>query len=112
LYALASGVEGIASVRDGALFYILVLDSERMVTHVKGFSAETEAIEEYGNFEQQALGKPHIQTVLVSADSVESLRTAYPNYYMDARVFVRFVQGMLIGRPQRNGLTEVPILEV
>jgi hypothetical protein len=39
--------------------------------------------------------KPEVQTVLVSVDSVEHLRKAYPNYFLDISEFVSVLKKIL-----------------
>jgi hypothetical protein len=46
------------------------------------------ATEEYMALERQYEGKEDAQAVLVAAESLKSLRRAYPNYYLDTQVFL------------------------
>jgi hypothetical protein len=40
------------------------------------------------SLEKEAVGKPDVDVVLVSVDNLKLLRQAYPNYYLDTKVFV------------------------
>jgi len=71
--------------------FLLVLDVKERTISVKGFRQNElpEASEEYLQAEEQNKDKPQLQTVLVSVDSLEALRTAYPNYYLDTTAFIQ-----------------------
>lgn len=43
---------------------------------------------EYLEVEKESMGAAGVDAVLVSVDTVKQLRTAYPNYYLDTRLFV------------------------
>jgi hypothetical protein len=75
--------------------YILTLDSNKRVTLITRFPSNKEAERRLLELEKENLEKPHIQTVMASADSVVALRTAYPNYYMDTGMFIRFVDRLI-----------------
>ena len=44
------------------------------------------------SIEKVNISNPGIQAVLVSVDSVAGLRSAYPNYYLDTRAFLKVVR--------------------
>jgi hypothetical protein len=46
------------------------------------------AYEMYLRIEKATEKRPEIQAVLVSVESVEALRAAYPNYYLDTGAFI------------------------
>jgi len=46
------------------------------------------AYEMYLRIEKETEKHPEIQAVLVSVESLEALRAAYPNYYLDTGAFV------------------------
>lgn len=80
--------------------YLMVLDSRLRSTRVITFAPEDlrQAQEEYLELEKENNEKPWIQTVLVSVDSIASLRRAYPNYYLDSVAFSKAVE-QAIGEP-------------
>lgn len=47
---------------------------------------------EYMKAEKRASDGEHIQVVLVSAGSIDSLRRAYPNYFLDTHDFLRHLK--------------------
>jgi ppGpp synthetase/RelA/SpoT-type nucleotidyltranferase len=77
--------------------YLLVLNSESKTVQVTGFNASqtTDATEEYLKLETASLKKPEVQAVLVSVDSVQRLRSAYPNFYLDTRAFLKLVRDFI-----------------
>jgi hypothetical protein len=75
--------------------YILILDSEKKVTRAQAYASNKTAQEKYLEIEKENIDKPHIQTVMASSDSVQALRKAYPNYYLDTHKFVQFVNGLI-----------------
>jgi len=74
--------------------YLLVLDSSKMTLNWKAYQRNElpMAAEEYAKAEKENTGKPEIQTVLVSVDSVKDLFRAYPNYSFDTAFFIETVK--------------------
>ena len=74
----------------GAVTYLLVMDPEQGTTVVTGFGPKdfASANAEYLKVERAIRNKPGPQAVLVSVDSMDALRRAYPNYYLDTSAFV------------------------
>ncbi len=83
----------------GASSFLLLLDTQANTMHVKGFSDENiaRASDEYITAEKGIKHKPSSQAVLVSVQSVQSLRAAFPNYFADTRVFVEAVNRAISG---------------
>jgi ppGpp synthetase/RelA/SpoT-type nucleotidyltranferase len=80
----------------GVVAYILILDTDAKTTGAEGFVSFQDASDRYLEMERENLNKPHMQTVLVSVDSLASLKKAYPSYYLDAEAFTQLI-GHLIG---------------
>lgn len=78
----------------GAHFYLLTLDARAGRLTVQGFRADemAQANERYLTVEKEITETPGADAVLVSVDSVEALRRAYPNYYADTQVFIDAVK--------------------
>ncbi|HEX6770484.1 MAG TPA: hypothetical protein VF126_00565 [Acidobacteriaceae bacterium] len=76
--------------------FLLVLDPDEFTVTVSGYSRDQliEANEEYAKIEKES---PQFQSVLVSADSLNALRLAYPNYFLDTAEFLRVVHAALGG---------------
>ena len=70
--------------------YLLRLDPINRTLDVKKFSEDNllQAQEEYIQAEKEAGNDPRVQIVLVSVDSLDALRSAYPNYYVDTEAFI------------------------
>lgn len=70
--------------------FLLVLDSDARTGSTSSFPRgdSRRAFEEYFKTERQFRGKPNVQVVLVSVESIDELREAYPNYYADTGVFL------------------------
>lgn len=75
-----------------AVAFLVVLDLKAWTLNTTGFKQEesVKASEAYLAIEKKA--NPDVQAVLVSLDSVHAMRTAYPNYYLDASEFIRALE--------------------
>ena len=76
-----------------AHYYLLELDPIRRRVVVRPYS-QTQiltASEDYLTLEQRIINDSK-DAVLVSADSVESLKLAYPNYYLDTEYFLQLLR--------------------
>lgn len=81
----------------GAFYYLIELDvKERSVT-VEGFqkSEEAQASEKYLELERRISDSPESNAVLVSVDNLSELRAAYPNYFLDTKLFLGVLRGVL-----------------
>jgi ppGpp synthetase/RelA/SpoT-type nucleotidyltranferase len=74
--------------------FLLVLDAIKKTVQITAYNQSelTQASQQYLLVEQESASKPEIQAVLVSVDSVQTLRSAFPNYYLDTRGFLDAVQ--------------------
>ncbi len=74
--------------------FLLLLDTDANTMQVKGFSDENiaRASDEYVQAEQEIKDRPSSQAVLVSVQSVQGLRGAFPNYFADTHAFVKAVK--------------------
>lgn len=70
--------------------YLLELDTDKDQIFVTGFtdSERAKASDEYLEAERKIRDKPTAQAVLVSVESIQALRGAFPNYFADTRVFI------------------------
>jgi hypothetical protein len=95
-HGLSFGVKFLARKgRGSAIAHIILLNSDAKTIRVFDFSSNEEAAEKYIELEKENLGKPHIQSVLVSVDSLQALRSAYPSYYLDTTQFVKIVNDLI-----------------
>jgi hypothetical protein len=81
---------GIKADPDAVLF-LLILDTAKYEYTWQAFkrSQIKEAQRAYLNVEKRLESIPGSQAVLVSADSMEAVRAAYPNFYADTSAFIR-----------------------
>ena len=81
-------------------FFLLELDASEMTLEIRGYkgSEVSNAADDYlaaeKRFSAEGAGG---DAVLVSVDSLASLRRAYPNYYLDTNMFVELVEKALDG---------------
>lgn len=86
-----SAIEYIGEQKKAAFrYFILELRAGERVTAVHAFrDSELDlATRLYSKWEQERGVEEGYQVVLVSADSVTSLRAAYPNYFLDTKAFL------------------------
>lgn len=79
-----------------AHYFLLELRPSEGRVRVTGFGGAEldQATTAYLNVETSLQG-PGSEAVLVSVDSVESLRRAYPNYFLDTKVFLEAMRAAL-----------------
>ena len=96
LMGITATVDSLKAEPD-AQAYLLVLDAEQRFLQVKSYKANelANANEEYLLVEQQYADNPKVQAVLVSVDSLASLQSAYPNYYLDTGEFLTVVNQVI-----------------
>ena len=78
---------------EGAHYFLLKLEPKANRIMVTGFkSAELAAAQErYKEVEREISGAAGDDVVLVSTSSMEALRRAYPNYFLDTHAFIHAV---------------------
>lgn len=78
-------------------FYLLELDTvlERLNISAYSKNKEKEAMLAYSNAEKKIYNKKEYDVVLVSADNVKSLKKAYPNYFLDTKEFLKYLNIIL-----------------
>jgi len=83
----------------GADLFLIATNPARKTVEVTGFPLrESEkAMERYSDTERSFAGTAGAQVVLVSVDSLEKLRRAYPSYFLESRVFTRALKHALRG---------------
>jgi hypothetical protein len=71
------------------VLFLLILNTNEYTYKWKGFkrTQNKQAQREYLDVEKQRT--PGVQAVLVSADSLEAVRAAYPNFYADTTAFIQ-----------------------
>lgn len=76
-------------------YHVLLLDCNKSTLSTYHYSKDELAIatETYNHIE--ARNDPNINVVLVAADSLNTVREAYPNYFIDTTVFVRLARKVI-----------------
>ena len=71
--------------------FLLYLDATAGTLDINSYSADElqVASDDYLAAEKKAEKVPGAQAVLVSVDSLAALRSAYPNYFLDTRIFLQ-----------------------
>ena len=80
--------------RKSSGYHLVVLDSLKKKVFVRPYAFQEldRAMEDYANAEKRAIQGEKIEAVLVSAGPIDSLKRAYPNYFLDTHEFIRRVQ--------------------
>jgi hypothetical protein len=77
--------------------FLLELDVERRVLRVSSYANAAAAARDYAIVERRTENDSAIDVVLVSADSIASLKRAYPNYFLDTTAFLKSVEDAIQG---------------
>lgn len=90
LNAFAVAANAISSTNAGGNFHLIVLDAVERTVSVSSFGKRRldEANAAYAEAERRAAEHPDMQTVLVATSSIEALRRAFPNYFLDTKQFL------------------------
>ena len=90
LQSFAVAANAITSEKNGGNYHLIILDANDRTVSISSFGKKRleEANKEYAQAEKVALENTDVQVVLVATDSVDSLRRAYPNYFLDTKQFV------------------------
>jgi hypothetical protein len=79
----------------GAHFFLLSLTPGKLSIRSYKRDQLAKATADYLGLEKQGADNPGNQAVLVVADSLNALRRAYPNYYLDTQVFLQELQAAM-----------------
>lgn len=82
---------------EGDSHFLMVMDSAHGKADVVGFKQNDfeNANKQYQITDAKHRADPRIQVALVSVDSINHLRVAYPSYFMDSRNFVDIVRDQI-----------------
>jgi hypothetical protein len=85
-----AAIQTLSSGAKDAHYYLLKLDPAKQQVTVTGYAANEldKASREYLRVEKEIQAKGISDAVLVSVDSVDALRRAYPNYFLDTGLFI------------------------
>ncbi len=97
LRGFAIAANAISIDQRSASYHLIILDSGQKTVRVKPFAMNQleRATIEYAEAEARSKNGEPIEVVLVSAGPIESLRRAYPNYFLDTHDFIRRVEKII-----------------
>lgn len=80
-----------------AHLFLLELDTkiDNLVITSYSKSEQEKAIADYAHVEKKVYDKPDYDVVLVGADNIKSLKQAYPNYFLDTKEFLKFLEKII-----------------
>jgi hypothetical protein len=84
--------------RRGDKYFLLQLNTSAKTVSVRGYksSAFDKATSDYLLAEERSISNAHLtDAVLVSVDSLDNLRRAYPNYFLDTTLFINAMERAL-----------------
>lgn len=78
-------------------FFLLELDTiqEKLIISAYSKRQEEKAIDDYANAERKIYGRKEYDVVLVGADTTADLKKAYPNYFLDTKAFIFYLNKIL-----------------
>jgi len=78
-------------------FFLLELDTIQEKLTISSYSKRNEqkAISDYAQAEKRIYGRKEYDVVLVGADTTQDLKKAYPNYFLDTREFLKYLDKIL-----------------
>jgi hypothetical protein len=87
-----------------ASYHLIILDSINKTVNINPYAKHEleRASADYSSIERKIEDGEMIEAVLVSAGSVEALKRAYPNYFLDTNSFISRVR-RLISESKKNG---------
>lgn len=98
-------------VTAGTKYFLIQYDNEARTVKVRGYADLLRGAEQYGMEERSEGART---TVLVEADKIDGLMEAYPNYFLDVRLFAQNMAKAIAGqkldtilRSQEEGGAEV-----
>jgi len=88
----------------GWYYHLIVLDSLKKTVQITAYDRESfkRAISDYGKIEAQAAQGEKIEPVLVSAGPIETMRRAYPNFFLDIKDFAARVAEIIAAASKRG----------
>ena len=83
--------------KKNAYFFLLELDTLQRKLKISAYSKlqEEKAIDDYARAEKRIYGKKDYDVVLVSTDTASDLEKAYPNYFLDTKNFIKYLNKIL-----------------
>lgn len=78
-------------------YHLIILNSLQKRVEIKAYKREDfkQAVKDYANVEEQAAKGEKIEPVLVSAGPLDTLKKAYPNFFLDISDFVVKIEDII-----------------
>ena len=94
LGAFAIAANTIETRQSQGNYHLVVLNAESKTVEIRSFGQRRleEASSAYADAEQASALNKNVQAVLVSTNSIDALKRAYPNYFLDTRQFSAALQ--------------------
>ncbi|UJB70635.1 hypothetical protein HRE53_06035 [Acaryochloris sp. 'Moss Beach'] len=91
LQAFSVAANSISNNKKSGNYHIVILDPNQKTVSIESFGRRKldEATKTYSEYEKEISDVEGIQIVLVSTGSIDSLRQAYPNYFLDTHDFIK-----------------------
>jgi putative GTP pyrophosphokinase len=88
----------------GWSYHLIILNSLQKTVQIKPYDRDSfkRAVADYSRVESEAAKGEKIEPVLVSAGPIETLRRAYPNFFLDIGDFVKIVNDILSAAKQKK----------
>jgi hypothetical protein len=96
LQAYSKAMSILESGAKDAHYFLLELDKDSKSVKIYGYKQgqQEKASNDYLNIEKSMVNR-NVDAVLVSADSIASLRKAYPNYFVDTDLFLSSLEKLI-----------------
>lgn len=78
-----------------ARFFVLILNTATRRLSMNGFSNEIEASAFYADREGELDPDPAVDVVMVRVQSMDTIRNAFPNYFLDTTAFVNILTDLI-----------------
>lgn len=112
LTGFGAAIDAIHSDKRKGKYYLLILDPVAKTLRYQAYSKERfdVATADYLKAEEQIVEGSQTQAVLVATASVEALRRAYPNFFLDTHEFLNVLKGIeeqVASEQSKNPQTEL-----
>lgn len=82
----------------GSSYYLIILDSLNRNVRLVSYNRDSidKAMQDYADIEKEVTQGRKVEPVLVASGSIESLRRAYPNFFLDTSEFTNALRSIFI----------------
>lgn len=86
--------EHIVKTQTNSKYNLIILNLDKRVLNIKNYTKKQlqQANIDYTNIEKEIINGANLQAVLVSTGSIESLRRAYPSYFLDSKEYLKKIE--------------------